>query len=256
MLPKNKDLFADLTEIERLFIDPEAYPWGALVAMMDLMRACAGNPKAVPPVEPAREWPELFPRFDSDKKDPFTPINEIVMERIIHVRGGNGLKCDPDVYVHGPVVFGEGVRLRKGAVVTGPSFIGDGVVIGQGCRIKNSIIRAGTEVQFSTRVAHAVLGRKVFVGANAVLSDRPVFSSEVVIWEPNGPNVVTGLEELGLMAGDRCRIGGGVIFTPAVMLFPRTSVREGARIPDEQDLLPRQCDDRPREAMVHLPRTA
>ena len=64
--------------------------------------------------------------------------------------GGHRLKSDEGVHIRGPVVFGKDVILRKGVVITGPSFVGDRAVVGQGCRVKNSTIRADSEIQFGT----------------------------------------------------------------------------------------------------------
>jgi NDP-sugar pyrophosphorylase family protein len=223
-------LFANLTDVERLFFEPEGYPWEALLAMFKLTAECAGILKTEPLVKPVRDWPACLPLFDAEKKDPSTPINFVAMERRIHIRGGDGLKSDQNVHIHGPVILGKNVTLRKGAVVTGPSYIGDGVVIGQGCRIKNSIIRSGAEIQFGTRLAHSVLGRRVFVGANAALSDTQPMPGKILVPDHSGPNIETDLEELGLMAGDHCWIGCGAVIAAAVILERKMRVREGARI--------------------------
>lgn len=239
MIPTNGDLFADLTDIERLFIDPTQSPWEGLQWMMRFMQDRMGDYSLNPPREPKEEWPSILPYYK--RCETRTPHTYLSVERSLHFRGGWGLKSDPNVYINGPVVFGKNVTIRKGAVVTGPSYIGDNVLIGQGCRVKNSIIRSGTEIQFGTRVAHAVLGRDVFIGANAVLNDRPFDGSEVVYvstTQRHASGVTghhtrihdTGLKELGLIAGDRVRVGGGAVFAPGVILCSETRVEMGARI--------------------------
>jgi hypothetical protein len=35
---------------------------------------------------------------------------------------------------------------------------------------------------------------------------------------------------LGLIAGDRCKVGGGAIFVPGVILLPFTTVLEGVSL--------------------------
>ena len=228
MIPKNKELFSNLSDIERLFFDDEAYPWEALLKMIAFMNVCAGDHGQEPPLLPSRDWPPELRCIKDEERESSTPTNFMAIERLLHVRGGHRLKSDEGVHIRGPVVFGKDVILRKGVVITGPSFVGDRAVVGQGCRVKNSTIRADSEIQFGTRVAHAVIGSGVFIGPNAVLNDRTLNGNGEDIGY--GEGVSTNMRHLGLIAGDRCKVGGGGIFVPGVILLPGTTVLEGVRL--------------------------
>lgn len=235
MIPKNRELFSDLSVFESLFFQPEEHPWRALYAMIQYMDACAGDIHMDPPLMSTLAWPEDLLCFNFDNKGSSTLRSHMTVERPLHVRGGENLKSDPNVYVRGPVVFGRDVTLRKGAVVTGPSYVGNGVIIGQGCRVKNSIIREQSEICFGTRVSFAIIGNCVRIGEQAVLSDQPL-NDNPVAYPDDGicPTYPSGLDanihNLGLVAGDGCQVGGGAIFASGVILRPGTIVREGMRL--------------------------
>lgn len=230
MLPKNPEIFSELTWLEKLIFRPEEYPWQALLRMFGLLVSCQHGWK---------RWPRLLPCYtqDGDKMQLHNGVVEVVGS--IHVRGGEGLKSDENARIKGPVILGRNVTLRKCAVVTGPCILGDNVVIGHNCRVKNSIIRADSHVYYGTRVSNAVIGRGVRIDPNAVLPDTPVFGCRSNISylcrtrEGRGAHdreIDTMLPELGIMAGDKSVIGAGAVCAPGVILLPETKVAHGCRI--------------------------
>ena len=224
MIPKNRELFSNLSDIEHLFFDDEAYPWEALLKMVSFMYSCVGDRDKTPPLPPC--WPPALRCIRDEKREDSTPPNFMAIEREAQVRGGSELCSDQDVHVKGPVIFGRDVTLRKGAVITGPSYIGDGVIIGQGCRVKNSILLRGAEIEFGTRVAHSIIGSGAYIGQGARLCDRPLRGG-VVEYDRD---VSTNMTRFGLVTGDRCMVGGGAIFVPGVILLQGTTVLEGVRL--------------------------
>ncbi|MFH1621453.1 MAG: hypothetical protein ABIB04_05235 [Patescibacteria group bacterium] len=223
-------MFGELTETERLFIQPEKHPWDALADMIDFMQARAGIRRSADVQMPTEIWPEGLATFNERDDDFNSPARGLTIERRVHVKGGEGLRSDQTVYIRGPVILGKDVKLRQGAVIIGPAYIGDGVTIGQHCRVKRSIIRRGTEIEFSTSVCHCVLGRNVFVEANSVMGDKLLEDKEVTFLLIDGKAIETFMSRLGLMAGDESRIGGGSVFVPGVLLPPRTNILPGTRI--------------------------
>lgn len=225
MIPKNKELFADLDAVERLFLLGEEYPWRALEC---LAGAFNGYASGVAP------WHENMPPYTEVNADADHHVSEIIGSfGTSAIRGGWDIGTDEDVFLRGPVYVGRNVRLRKGAVITGPCFIGDDVIIGQGCRVKHAVIRRGAEIQFGTRAANCVIGAHVFIGAGAVLNDRQLNGKSVVYRRRPvlyGSELDTKCNKLGLMAGDGCQIGGGAVFAPGVILGREVTVAEGVRL--------------------------
>lgn len=221
MIPKNKELFAGLDDIERLFLDWNEYPWETLRRLAEFFEGFMRN---------GTPWPESMP--------PYTEVNADASHHVLEIigsfgtggiRGGRDIGTDENVYLRGPVYLGRNVRLRKGAVITGPCYIGDDVIIGQGCRVKHAIIRRGAEIQFGTRAANCFIGDDVFIGAGAVLNDRPL-NGKSVVYRSASPALDTRCFNLGLMAGDGCRIGGGAVFAPGVILGREVTIVEGIRL--------------------------
>lgn len=217
MLPKNKDLFGKLTPEIAPFFLPKEPPWKALQKAMSFLEDCKSG---------IRPWPESLPRYIRPTgKEADEAQGDIPSFGAIHVRGGSGLKSDKHSQIIGPVVLGKGVKIRKGAVLTGPCWIGDGVTIGYGCRIKRSVILAGTEIVFGTLLAHAVIGERVRIGPSVVSEYEPCPpDSTVQFFEKD-----TGLAQLGLIAGDGCWIGGGGVFGPGVVLAQNSRLGAAAR---------------------------
>lgn len=215
-------------------MEPDRYPWEALEVMARLLASYAGDPDAIPRVESSQPWPKEYPCYRECAQNG-APLLFMTVDRPVHIRGGWGLKCDSDVYIRGPVVLGRGVRLRKGVVITGPCFIGDGVIIGQGCRIKHSIIRREAVIEYSVRVAYSLIGEKAYVGQHAALNHERLDGLPISIggFEDGGP-IETHAENLGLMAGDGSRVGGGAVIFPGTILKSNGIVPEG-RILNEPD---------------------
>lgn len=228
MIPKNKKLFADLDAVERIFLAEDEYPWEALRRLAEFFEGFTSD--GIP-------WPESMPPYTEVNADADHHVSEIIGSfGTSGIRGGWDIGTDENVFLRGPVYVGRNVKLRKGAVITGPCFIGDGVIIGQGCRVKHAVIRRGAEIQFGTRAANCVIGAHVFIGAGAVLNDRQLNGKSVVYRRRPalyGGELDTKCNKLGLMAGDGCQIGGGAVFVPGVVLGREVTVAEGIRLRDQ-----------------------
>jgi ADP-glucose pyrophosphorylase len=219
---KNSQLFSDLTEIEQLFMDPDAAPWESLQAMIAFMNAHAHPPEkkegeGAKEVETkCPEWPKSMPCCTEATKNLPTHTQSVFSEKPIICRGGWELVVDESVVIHGPIYIGRGVKIRKGGVIIGPAFIGDGVVIG--CtRVKQSIIRAGAIIESYNRIRNCVIGRSVHIMPTCSINDEDVRGREIV-YKHMSKHVATGLKCLGLIAGDDVIIGGGCVTYPGAIV--------------------------------------
>jgi mannose-1-phosphate guanylyltransferase/mannose-1-phosphate guanylyltransferase/phosphomannomutase len=64
-----------------------------------------------------------------------------------------------DAEVDGPALIGSGVELGSGVRIQGPAIVGDGCRIGDGAWVRDSILRAGTEVAAGAMLVGAIAGR-------------------------------------------------------------------------------------------------
>jgi len=230
---KNSSLFSDLTEIERLFIHPDAAPWESLQAMVAFMERCAAS---------ASTWPKSMPCCIHATKMLPTRTQSVFSEKPITCRGGWDLVVDESVVIHGPVFIGRGVKIRKGAAIIGPAYIGDGVTIGNS-RVKQCIIRSGVTIkedgvvtvrdgaviQSYVRLRNSVIGRGVRIFPNAVVNDERITAREVEIYDGEGWTL-TSMEQYGLAAGDHAIIGGGSIAYPGAIVASDARVEHGTML--------------------------
>lgn len=206
---KNSALFSNLTETERLFLDPDGTPWGSIQALPDVF---------LDQERLLSHWPRLH---DLKPHELNCHRGNIKLEGSAQLWGGKDLQSDDNCLIGGPIVFGRNVVIRRSAVITGPCFIGDNVLIGHGCRIKHAIIRSGVKVEFNTRLVFSTVGRNVRIGSGAVFDDDPI---PVDIAEQ-----YPGLTACGVAIGDGSRIGGGAIFAPGAAIAPGVNIKMGTR---------------------------
>lgn len=108
-----------------------------------------------------------------------------------------------DGRVVGPALVGPGVRIARGALVSGRTVLGRGVEIGEGAHIDGAVVLDGAVVGPHATVSHAVLGPGAQLGAHCRVDNGVVL----------GEGVVLGAEN-HLTAGAR--------------LFPNVSLPDGA----------------------------
>lgn len=222
-IPKNSDLFGGLNGFEECVFKPDEYPWDALRRMGEQFERFRRG---------ADPWPA--PCFDAVAPQDGSTRGSIESFGRRSIRGGEGLKSDAHCVIMGPVILGKGVVIRHSAVVTGPCIIGNGVVIGHGCRVKNAILRDGAKLEYTVRVSNTIVGAGTYIGTNATLDDEPFNVSDGLELPVNGALdhevVRTGMRRMGPIFGDQCRILGGVILVPGVILMPKAQVQAGTRI--------------------------
>jgi UDP-N-acetylglucosamine diphosphorylase/glucosamine-1-phosphate N-acetyltransferase len=133
----------------------------------------------------------------------------------------------------GPVIIGENVEIRAGAIVNGPCAIGanstlkshtiiDGpVTIGPVCKvggeIEASVIQGYSNKQHDGFLGHSVLGEWVNLGAGTITSDLKNTYGEIHCDMPWG-SVNTGRRFLGLLCGDHVKSAIGTRFNTGTVV--------------------------------------
>ncbi|MBU1345212.1 MAG: hypothetical protein KKD66_26680, partial [Proteobacteria bacterium] len=134
----------------------------------------------------------------------------------------------------GPVIIGQGVRIKPFTHLEGPAFIGDGCSLvggkitggcsfGSGCRIggevENSIFAANSNKYHEGFIGHAYIGQWVNLGALTTNSDLKNNYSEISVTQ-NGVLTKTGNIKIGCFIGDHTKTGiGTTLNTGAVLGF-------------------------------------
>jgi carbonic anhydrase/acetyltransferase-like protein (isoleucine patch superfamily) len=150
-------------------------------------------------------------------------------KKLVHV--GKNCNIDPTAIIHGPATIGDNVTIGAGTVVEN-CIIGDNVNISQGCQLMLSVVGDGTFLPFrgslfmttlmdtcmvaqNTCLQMCVIGRNTFIGAGNTFTDFNLIPTPIraldgdsVLQEANRP-------VLGGCVGHNCRIGSGVVISPA-----------------------------------------
>ena len=150
-------------------------------------------------------------------------------KKLVHM--GKNCNIDPTAIIHGPATIGDNVTIGAGTVVEN-CIIGDNVNISQGCQLMLSVVGDGTFLPFrgslfmttlmdtcmvaqNTCLQMCVIGRNTFIGAGNTFTDFNLIPTPIraldgdsVLQEANRP-------VLGGCVGHNCRIGSGVVISPA-----------------------------------------
>lgn len=69
-----------------------------------------------------------------------------------------GIDLPDDIEVEGPILFGEGVEVAAGCSLVGPLVIGPNTKIGEGARVRESVLLPGAEVAAGSVLARGIMG--------------------------------------------------------------------------------------------------
>jgi bifunctional UDP-N-acetylglucosamine pyrophosphorylase/glucosamine-1-phosphate N-acetyltransferase len=113
----------------------------------------------------------------------------------------DGATVEPGVVIEGPALLREGATVGPNAYVRGATLLGADVHVGHSVEIKNSVVRAGTNVPHLTYLGDSVLGRDVNLGAATTVANLR-HDGEPVRLTVKGERVSTGRRKFGVVAGD------------------------------------------------------
>ena len=136
------------------------------------------------------------------------------------LRNRADLALAPNAILEGPLVLGPGVRMDPGSRLRGPAVLGEASVIEAGAVVERSVLFPSVHVEADARVSDSVLGEGSRIRAGAVIPAVRGGTDEIRI-EVKGVQVATGLNRLGLIAGDgatvmpRATVPSGTILSPA-----------------------------------------
>ena len=165
-----------------------------------------------------------------------------------HLKERRDINLGIGTRLFGPVLVGPGVTFGNYCRIRGPAVIEAGCALGDCVEIDRSVLFRGARVGEFARVSHSVLGELAQVGPEARVLSSPApgepsaqrvggperiatgvgspsqerdgapTQQETVKIELRGAPVDTGLEELGLIAGDRARVPAKAETPPGTLL--------------------------------------
>ncbi|TAK14353.1 MAG: multidrug transporter [Anaerolineae bacterium] len=147
------------------------------------------------------------------------------------VKVGRNASIDPTAIIHGPTTIGDNVTIGAGAVIEN-CIIGDNVNVSQGCQLMLSVVGDGTFLPFraslfmttlmdnsmvaqNTCLQMCVVGRNTFIGAGSTWTDYNLLPAPIRALDGAGKLSDANRAVLGGCVGHNCRIGAGVVVSPA-----------------------------------------
>ena len=163
------------------------------------------------------------------------------------VKISKSAKIAKSAEIMGDVVIDDSAQILEGAIIKGSCYIGkksmvgtnaivrDGTsieencVIGANMEIKNSLVMKIQKVH-SGFIGDSVIGESVRIGADFHIGNKRLDRKSVIVTSPEGLQVDTGLEALGVIIGNNVRIGikssamPGIIIGENSVVGPSTTV--------------------------------
>ena len=167
-------------------------------------------------------------------------VNKMLMDAWNVANVDTSVQLRGSIQFRGPVVIESNVIIEDGTSIFGPCFIGKDSYVGNGVLIRpytsigsSSVIGFGVELKNCILMGNSRVGRLSFIG-DSVVGEKTEFGSgtmtlnqaedeSVKVLMPSGLED-TGLEKLGSLIGDGCKIGASNTFAPGSILPAESSV--------------------------------
>ncbi len=146
-----------------------------------------------------------------------------VIRGVVHI--SENVVIHPGTVIEGPVHIGPDCEIGPMAVITGSTTVGAGTRIGPFSRIRSSFLMEDVQIDSGTWLQRSVIGP-----ATVLRSHVHVDVGETQKIGDSGEFIV---RRLGLVTGEACTIGHGVVSAPGTILGSQVLIGRRARISGE-----------------------
>lgn len=147
----------------------------------------------------------------------------VVLTGNVHISEGCIIR--PGTVIEGPVHIGPNCDIGPMAVITGSTTIAAGTRVGPFCRIRSSFLMEDVQIDSGTWLQRSV------IGPASVL--RSHISVDVGETQKVGTSGEIHVRSLGLVTGEACTLGHGVVSAPGTILGSQVLVERRLRISGE-----------------------
>ncbi len=141
----------------------------------------------------------------------------------------DGATVEPGVVIEGPALVKSGTSLGPNAYVRGATLLAENVHIGQSVELKNTVVRAGTNVPHLSYVGDSVLGQDVNFGAGTTVANLR-HDDEAVRLTVKDERVSTGRRKFGVVVGDGAKTGIDTNLNAGVVLSSGATTAPGETV--------------------------
>ena len=176
-------------------------------------------------------YPRLQKHFDQAPRHLSGTIDSaaIVAGDIISMGEGSVIEAGAIIHQSCRLVMGERSTIRSGAVLRDEVFVGDDCMVGVHCEVMRSVI-AGPDTALGH---HVVLGDSI-IGSGSLMSgfvavaNTHIDRGKEIELRIGAARLPTGRRYLGVMIGDRVRIGGTTTICPGTVILPGLDLPPGS----------------------------
>ena len=178
------------------------------------------------------------PRFIEGTIDPAA----LVEGDVVSMGEGSVIEAGAIIHQSCRLILGKRSTIRSGAVLRDEVIVGDDCMVGSHCEIMRSVI-AGPD----TALGHHVVVGDSIIGGGALMSgfiavaNTHIRRGEEIALRLRAGRLLTGRAYLGVMMGDRVRIGGTTTICPGTVILPGLDLPPGAVLLGVIDA--RRCDE-------------
>ena len=140
-----------------------------------------------------------------------------------------GATVEPGVVVEGPALVRSGAEVGPNAYVRGATLIGEDVHVGQSVELKNTVVRANTNVPHLSYVGDSVLGQDANLGAGTTVANLRHDDAPVRL-TVKGERVSTGRRKFGVVVGDGAKTGIDTTLNAGVTLSTGATTEPGETV--------------------------
>ncbi len=130
---------------------------------------------------------------------------------------GEGTIIEPCVYIKGPVIIGKNCKICHGAYIRENVILGDGAVVGHNSEIKHSILFPRAHAAHFNYVGDSILGFDTNLGSGVKCANFRLDGKEIVL-RIKEKKENTGLRKLGVILGDRSKVGCNTVTNPGTLI--------------------------------------
>lgn len=135
---------------------------------------------------------------------------------------GSGVTIYENAVIKGPCFIDKGAVIGNHALVRDCSYVGKNVVVGAHSEVKNSILYDNVELHRNF-VGDSILDHDCSLGAGTITANKRIDRKNIKV-SVDGKHVDTGLRGLGVMMGDRVKVGINLSLMPGVMIERGTEI--------------------------------
>ncbi|GAB9464806.1 Bifunctional glmu protein [Globisporangium polare] len=133
---------------------------------------------------------------------------------------GRKVRVEPNVFIKGPTIIGDGSTLRSGTYIRGDVIVGRDVVL-RG-ELKNALVLDQAELCHPGYCGDSICGFKSHFGNQVTTANLNLFSSGNLTIDVDGQRYDTGRKKIGVVLGDHSQLGCSVVTDPCTLLLKNT----------------------------------